>query len=344
MNISSLITKYDPDNQYDVLLNYYTQIQSAWSNEYNITDDLKGFKPREIIISGMGGSAISANLLRNYAANDLMIPLFISRNYHLPLFAGPETLLIISSYSGNTEETLSSLNEGLQKGCKIACITTGGKIGAIAAEKSLTRINLKPGYQPRFSIGQSFFTLLKLLQTIGLIPAQDQIVERLTKMWRLKSEEYGSDNVELISQALKILGRAAVIYSGADSTDSVGMRLKGQLNENSKKMAFHLEYPEMNHNEIISWENVDSPGSFVVLNIKDSAYHSQIKKRFEITTGLIEGKGVEVITIESDEVTLKERLLDLILKVDWLTYYAAVLGKKDPSEIDYIHFLKKNLE
>lgn len=127
------------------------------------------------------------------------------------------------------------------------------------------------------------------------------------------------------------------------TTDSAGMRLKGQLNENSKKMAYHNEYPELNHNEIISFECIENPGAFVVVNLLDSSYNERIKKRFEITNSLISAKGIEVVEVESFQSSYKERLLDLILKIDWLSYYAAILAKKDPSEIDYIHYLKNEL-
>lgn len=343
MNIASLISKYDPENQYDVLLNYHEQIKSSWYRDISLHPDLINVPFSSIIISGMGGSAISGNLFRNFCREELKLPLSIIRSYSLPAYADENTLLIVSSYSGNTEETISALTEGLRKKCKIICVTTGGKIMEIAAKNSLPCIPLFPGFQPRFSIGQSFFTLLKLFQLLNLVTDQSDIVEKLTIMWKENSGEYGSYNEELLSQAITLLGRNILIFSACDTTDSVGMRFKGQLNENSKKMAFHNEYPELNHNEIISFENVDNPGAFVVVNILDNSYHDRIKKRFDITTSLIRGKGIEVVEVQSNQATFKERLLDLILKTDWLSYYAAILAKRDPSEIDYIHYLKNEL-
>lgn len=343
MTLKELIAKNDPENQYNVLLNYYQQINSSWFREISLSPETLNFTPGTIIISGMGGSAISGNLFKNFSRDELNIPLEIVRSYQLPPYANEKTLLIASSYSGNTEETISALEEGIERGCKIICVTTGGRMKEIAEANSLSLVTLFPGFQPRFSIGQSFFSLLKIFQILKLIPSQDEFVENVMKMWKSKSESYGTFDGELIEQAIKILGKTSIIYSASGVTDSIGMRLKGQLNENSKKMAFHNEYPELNHNEIISFENVDVPGSFVVINILDDSYNKRVAKRYDITTSLIQKKGIETISIQSSENSYRKRLLDLILKADWLSYYVAVFGGKDPSEIDYIHFLKKEL-
>jgi len=144
MTIKEFVQKYDPQNQFDVLVNSYLQIENAWSNQIRIG----GINPSEIsniIISGLGGSAISADLIKNFLRDELSIPLFVNRNYWLPKFASKKTLFIASSYSGNTEETVSSLEQAIELGCKIICISTGGEIESIAKSKNITCIKVQEG-------------------------------------------------------------------------------------------------------------------------------------------------------------------------------------------------------
>ncbi len=343
MNINDYVAKYDPQNQFKVLEETYTQIESAWQNEIDI-ESLKTKKFRNIILTGLGGSAISGDLMQNFLRDEMPLPFFVNRNYNLPLFADKNTLLIVSSYSGNTEETISVFEEGIKKKCAIVCITTGGKAEEMAAKKNIPVVKMKPGFQPRYALGLSFFSLLKVFTGLGLISDHSEIVEKIKNLWLLKGREYSHENNIAFNCAVQLIGFIPVIYSAADITSAAGYRLKCQLNENSKLHAFHNVIPELNHNEIIGWETYsDKQLNAKLINILDETYHPQIKKRFEITTGLAAKKGLDYINIESEEEDFKIRLMDLIYLFDWITYYTAVLRGCDPSEIDNIHTLKESL-
>jgi glucose/mannose-6-phosphate isomerase len=344
MLIKEYVAKYDPQNQFDVLINSYKQIEFAWKNVFRI-NGIISTEISNIIISGLGGSAISADLIKNYLSGEIEIPIIVNRNYNLPKFANKNTLFIASSYSGNTEETISALRQAIEIGCKIICITTGGEVEAIAKNKNITCVKVQPGFQPRYSLGLSFFSLLKVFQELKLISDQTKIVETVINLWKKKGIEYSQDGNYSYSFAESLVGFIPVIYSVADSTSAVGYRFKSQLNENSKLHAFHNEIPEMNHNEIIGWESYQEKiFHSKIINIVDETYHPQIKKRFEILSDIFSKSGVESLSITSPEKEFKVRLLDLIYLCDWISYYLGVLRRYDPSEIDNIYTLKDRLK
>jgi len=343
MMITDLVKKYDPENQFEVLKNSYQQIEYAKNNKY----DLAGIdisKIKNLIVSGLGGSAISGDLMQNFLQNEIALLFQVNRNYSLPNYVDESTLLFASSYSGNTEETISVLNEALKRKCQIICLTTGGTIKEIADREKLPIVILQKGFQPRYSLGLSFFSLLKVLQALRLITTSQEIIDKTILLWKKRGEEFSAENNYSFQVAEKLVGFLPVIYSTADLTSSVGNRFKCQINENSKMHAFHNAFPELNHNEIIGWETYDERvAKLKAVFIEEATTHPQIKKRFAITSELLTKAGVEIISLSSIEASFQERLLDLVYLCDWISYYLAIQRGKDPSEIDYIYLLKKRL-
>jgi len=349
MKISEYVSKYDPQNQFDVLVKSYRQIEFAWNNNVDLSSlrNLSEKGIHSIVVTGLGGSAISADLLQNFLHNELRIPLIVNRGYSLPNFVNENSLIIISSYSGNTEESVSVFQAALEDSelkKNIICISAGGKIGQIATEKKVPLVKIQPGFQPRYALGLSFFSLLKVVQEINLIENQSNIVGKIIKLWKDRGAELSSENNAALNFAEGILGFIPVIYSAADITSAAGYRFKCQLNENSKMHAFHNIIPEMNHNEIIGWETyAEKQFQAKVINILDPDYHPQVLRRFKIISELAGGKKAEILNLESKEPEFKLRLLDVVYLCDWITYYAAVLRGFDPSEIEYINILKDRL-
>jgi glucose/mannose-6-phosphate isomerase len=171
------------------------------------------------------------------------------------------------------------------------------------------------------------------------------VVKNIISQWKARGEELATDGNAAYQLAEKIVGKIPVILSTADVSDAVGVRIKGQFNENSKLAAFHNSLPEQNHNEIVPWE-YHKPEVFpaILIELKDAEYHPRVAKRFEIITGLIKKSGCEVITLESKEASFKERLADLLYFGDWISYYTAVLRQFDPKEINFILYLKSELQ
>ncbi|MEW5841963.1 MAG: bifunctional phosphoglucose/phosphomannose isomerase [Bacteroidota bacterium] len=343
MNITEMVSKYDQSNQFKVLKESFKQVEYAW----NLDVDLKSIntsKIKNIIVTGLGGSAIGGDLMSNFSRKDLRFPYAVNRNYELPGYANEETLVVASSYSGNTEETISALNNAVQKKCQIVCITTGGKIEEIAKSHGFPAAKLQPGFQPRYALWINFFTLLKIFHTLKLVPDQTKIVKQVIDHLKTKGEEYSKEKNEALQLAEKLAGFIPLVYAVADYTSVVAARLKGQFNENSKLHAFYSSYPELDHNEIMGWESFGAQKmNLKLINILDKEYHPQVSKRFQITSEIIEKSGCEIISLESKENDFRLRLIDLIYLGDWATYYLAVLRSFDPTSIGNINYLKEHL-
>ena len=260
-SIEELARKFDPEGLFRVLKLSHEQVMNAWARPVPVVRNPGAI--RNIVMCGMGGSAISGDLARNYLAGEILVPFVVCRGYDLPPWAGKETLVVASSYSGNTEETLSVLGQAVRRGCVSVCITNGGKIGRLAEKEGLPVILLEEGFHPRYALYWSFFTLLKILQEMGFVPEQSTDVDLIADMMRVEGDNDSSGEGPSMAIAARLKGKLPLVYSAEGWTDAVGLRFKAQLNENSKVHAFHCPVPEMNHNEIIGWEGVPPGGGAV---------------------------------------------------------------------------------
>ena len=341
MQIKDFIKKFDTQNQFKVLRETHKQTSEAWNNKIDLSQ-LKNEKYFSIVFCGLGGSAISGDLLCDYLSDELNIPFNVVRGYNLPSFVDKNTLVIISSYSGNTEETISCFEQALKKNSKVVVITSGGKIGDIAAVNKIPVFKIQGGFQPRYALGLSFFSLLKIMHVFG-IASEENNVKKIIDLWQKRGEEYSTDKNQAIQIAEQIVGFIPVIYS-AEFLSSTGYRLKCQLNENSKVHAFNHSLPEMNHNEIIGWESYkEKRFQTKVIYLIDKEYHPQNIKRFDIFKAMLAEQKIEVLTLSSNEENKKVRIMDLIFLSDWISFYVSVLRGFDPSEIDFIHRMKQQL-
>ncbi|PKL82908.1 MAG: bifunctional phosphoglucose/phosphomannose isomerase [Ignavibacteriae bacterium HGW-Ignavibacteriae-3] len=342
MNLHEMIAKLDTEDQFKVLSDSYKQIEYAWNNDFN-TSAINTSIIKNIILTGLGGSAIGGDLIHNYLRSELNYPYSVNRNYELPRYVNEETLLIVSSYSGNTEETISALNEAIRKKCQIVCVSTGGTIEQIAKKNKIPFAELQKGFQPRYALWINFFTLLKTLHSLKLVPSQSEDVQLAIGLLKRKSSEYSTPGNKAVEIAEKLLGFIPVVYSVSDYSSAVAARWKGQINENSKQHAFFGYLPELNHNEILGWEGYKTNMNFKLINILDDDYHIQVKKRFELTSEMVRKAGAEIINIISDEENIKLRLVDMIYLGDWVTYYYGIMRGYDPTSIDSINYLKEHL-
>lgn len=341
MKIKEFIEKYDTQNQFEVLKNSYKQVINAWNNKIDLSN-LKKNKYSTIVYCGLGGSSISGDLLVDYLSGELSIPFIVVRGYDLPAGVNKDTLIIISSYSGNTEETISCFNQALKKNCKIVAITSGGKVEQEAIKYKIPLIKIESGFQPRYALYLGFFSLLKLMQEIGFVN-EDQLVKKIIDLLSKRGEELSKENSRAVHIAEQLIGFIPVIYS-AGFLSSAAYRFKCQINENSKLHAFHHILPEMNHNEIIGYESYkEKQLNAKVIYLLDKDYLPQLLKRFNILKELLSNQELDILSLESSENDKKVRIMDLIFLCDWISFYAAVLRGYDPSEIDFILEMKKRL-
>ena len=305
---------------------------------------------KNIVFSGLGGSAIGADLIRSYLAYDLPIPIFVNRHYQLPQFVNHETLLIASSYSGDTEETLSSLEIGLKRKAKILAISSGGALARLSQTHSFPLIRIPSGFSPRAALGYSVVPLLIALSKIGFQAAYqaNELKEAQTLMASLAKSSYGvavpSGKNLAKSLAASCFKKYPIVYAGTDYLDVVALRWRGQIEENAKALASHHLLPEMNHNELVGWEHPKEwLRNSVVFFLRDQADHKRVQKRMDLTQAILQKKAGKVIELESQGKGLLARMFSLIHLGDWISFYLAILYQTDPSPVQVIQYLKSEL-
>jgi glucose/mannose-6-phosphate isomerase len=335
----------DKSDMYSVLCDFNNQIESAINigNSFNVSDDYSQIQ--NIVICGLGGSAISGDLLRNFLSSEINIPIFVNRNYTLPGFVNEKSLVILSSYSGNTEETLNSFKEALKRKSKLLCITSGGELNELTKKYSLPVIIVPGGLQPRCAVAFSFFPLLIFFIKSGLIKLQIDFAE-LIDFIKFKTTSY--KQFDLNNQAFKIAtelhSKLVIIYSTSDLLESVNMRWRTQLHENAKTLAYGNVIPEMNHNEIVGWEkNSDLLKRLIIIILEDINDFSRNKMRSELVYSILKPLAGNIVNVRSDGKNKIDRIFDLIHLGDWVSYHLAILNEADPTPVEVINFLKSKL-
>ncbi len=342
--------KLDPAGMYDKIYRFPEQLAKAAEIGSKIQIDTNHFSGlKNIVVAGMGGSAIGGDTVRTYLAGKLEVPFVVCRHYALPGFVNENTLVVISSYSGNTEETLAALNEALAKKAKIVCFSTGGKIGQIAKINNLPFIQLPDGYPPRTALGYSFVPLLFLMAKLGFIDDVSEkistLITGLKEFRELYAAEIESDNNRAKAIAEKIYGKIPIIYSGPELTDTVGTRWKGQICENAKCLAYNNQFAEFNHNELVGWNIIKSyKDKLIVIFLRNRDDLAQIRERMSIVKDIISKQNVEIVEVLAQGKTSLLRIFSLIQIGDFISYYLAILNKVDPTPVEVIDFLKNELE
>ncbi|HTO17314.1 MAG TPA: bifunctional phosphoglucose/phosphomannose isomerase [Edaphocola sp.] len=293
---------------------------------------------KNIVLTGLGGSGIGAELVHNYLEDILHLPLSINKNYHLPKFVNNNTLVIVNSYSGDTEETLQAFHEAKEKKAMIVCITSGGTLKQLAENSDFDIAILPEGMPPRVCVPTSFSQILFILKELELI--DNSFISEIEHAKILLEKE--SSNIQLEAQAIakKIYKTTPILYSNQD-IDSVITRWRQQLNENSKILAWERAFPEMNHNELVGWK--DNHKDFSVLFLHTGVESQLIKNRFEICKEVIKEKAFLVLDIFAKGNSFFSRALYLIYLGDWLSVYLAELRGVDAVEVEVINYLKETL-
>jgi glucose/mannose-6-phosphate isomerase len=307
-------------------------------------------QPEQIVLAGMGGSAVSGDFLARLCEHQLPLPFVVSRDYRIPRFVGPGTLFIASSYSGNTEETLAAAALALRRRARVICITTGGKLQDFARRRGLPLIALPqtdPPMPPRAAWGYSFIPLVFVLRSLGLYPgAERQMREAMGLLSRLRDQVHpdvplGRNRAKQLATALA--GSIPWVHGTAGIMAAAAYRWRCQFNENSKTLACSAEYPELNHNEVVGWELPRALArSFTVVVLRRPDDSPRVKARVEITRELI-GPKAPMHEIEAEGESPLAQLLWTVYLGDFISLYLAFLHRADPAEIMSINELKGRL-
>jgi glucose/mannose-6-phosphate isomerase len=298
--------------------------------------------PGGLVVAGMGGSAIGGALARAVLGDRASRPIVLARGYALPGWTTPDTTVLCSSYSGNTEETLAVYEAAGALGARRIVATTGGKLAEAARAERVPVIPIPGGFQPRAAVA---YALVVSLEVAGLCGAGERLhaeidvaaahAERLVHEW----SPDGPDNC-LAKELARGLHGTVPQVAGAGLTAPVAYRWKTQINENAKIPCFTHELPELDHNELVGWEGAGQLGRFSAVFLDDSDLHPRIRQRIELTRGLIAGQAAATYRVESVGETRAERLVSLVLLGDLVSLYLAVLRGVDPSPVHLIERLK----
>jgi len=298
-------------------------------------------KPEKILLCGMGGSGIAGDILSGIFPDKEMR---VFKGYGLPKYVDGSYLVFIFSYSGDTEETLSSFREALRRGCRIIAITSGGELEKECAKHSLDCVKIPKGVKPRFALGYLLFPAIMILERLRFIDKQNlELVVKNLKETRdeIKISTPSKDNPAK-RIALKLVGSVPVVQ-GFGIYEPIIYRARTQFNENSKLPSFSETFPELNHNSILGWEDSLSK-NFSVLIIRDSNESEKIRKRIEFTKSLLKKSARSVIEISSVYQYELSRVLSTMYVLDFATVYLGFLRGKDPGDDSLILKLKTILK
>ncbi|MEO2139374.1 MAG: bifunctional phosphoglucose/phosphomannose isomerase [Thermoleophilia bacterium] len=301
-----------------------------------------------VLICGMGGSAVAGDLIASLYYERTRVPLLVHRGYYLPGWADDRTLAVLMSYSGETEETLTAAMQALERESPAVAITSGGKLDTwYNGKHGVPVLPIPPGLQPRMALLHMLIPAVVILARLGVIPPQDQELDAARDAIAAAIDAYGPDRPTEANPAKQLAerlhDRVPVVY-GAEVTAGIAFRWKCQFNENAKQPAFWAALPEMNHNEIVGWEDAREFGDLArIVMLRDPRQHRQVERRLALTREIISPRVSGVLTIEGEGESPLARAIDLLLLGDYVSLYAACLRRVDPEPVESIGVLKAGL-
>jgi glucose/mannose-6-phosphate isomerase len=301
--------------------------------------------PAGLVVCGMGGSGIGGDLAVAALGDRATRPITTVRGYALESWAGPDSLVLCASYSGNTEETLACFEAAGAAGAARVALTTGGQLADAAREESVPVIGVPAGMQPRAAVLYMIVATLECAALCGAAPGLHSEIDMATGLLETLVEEWGPDSAEdsEAKAAARALQGTLPVVHGAGPTAAPARRWKTQLNENADAAAFWSELPEANHNEICGWERGRASAPLSAVFLEDPDQHPRIVRRIELTCEEVERAGGSVVRAQSRGDTRLERVLSLVLLGDLTSVYLAVLDGVDPTPVEPIERFKAAL-
>ncbi len=330
----------DPQDALGVIEKQWQQV----SHDFGVSFTPKG-DIQNVVLSGMGGSALPGVFLQSWPGTS--VPFEISRNYNLPNYVNDKSLVIASSYSGNTEESLSSLEDAEKRGAQIVVIAAGGKLLDKAKEKNYPLFIIPGGVQPRMTSLYFLAAFIQLLEPLGLVPkgsldelkAAGDWLKGFVEGWRADVPVSKNPTKQI---AQELMGKSVIVYSGP-KLFPVANKFKICINENAKNLAWVNQFPELNHNEFIGWSSHPVQKPFAVVEIRSSLEHPRVQRRFEVTEQLLSGMRPSPIVIKPVGETLLQQLLWTVVHDDFVSIYLALLNGVNPTPVDLVEKFKVEL-
>lgn len=339
------------DMSAEKMMGYLYELPDQFQNSLGLDFDfIQRYRQdyRNIVVTGLGGSAIGGDILRNYAAKKARLPIVVNRDYHLPAFVGPDTLVLTVSYSGNTEETLSAYEQAVAREAGIIVLSSGGKLSEYARRDGQGLVQVPSGFVPRAAVGWLFAPVALLLGEMGIIAGvKEEIRETAVVLKELRESLKPTVDIP-VNQARVIAGKSRdsipVIWGTTGVSEVAAQRWKAQINENAKSPAYYNIFPELNHNEIVGFE---APGDLlqrqVYIILRDKQDNERIQKRIDISKTIIKDKVKSIIEVYSQGESYLARVFSLIYVGDYASAYLALEYGINPTPVKMIDFLKEQL-
>jgi glucose/mannose-6-phosphate isomerase len=301
--------------------------------------------PGGLVVAGMGGSAIGAALALAALGDHASRPIFAARAYGLPPWTTPDTTVLCSSYSGETEETLACFEAAGALGARRVVVSTGGRLAEMARAEEVPVIPLPGGFAPRAAVGYLTVAVLEVAALCGVGPRMATEIDVAASHSEQLAQEWGPDGPEdsLARTLARGLYGSAPVIAGAGLTAPLAYRWKTQFNENAKIPAFSAELPELDHNEIVGWSSSSALGRFSAVFLDDCDVHPRIKQRMDLTEKLIAPGATATFRVETSGQTTVERVVSLVLLGDLVSIYLAALNGVDPGPVQPIEDLRQAL-
>ncbi len=335
----------DPGNMLDRIKDLPKQVRDAWTIARAAQLPPAHGDVRNITVAGMGGSAIGGDLAAALLADELKVPMSVHRDYGLPAYVGRDSLVIASSYSGNTEESLSSFEEAQRRGARVLVLTTGGKIAELARAAKYPVITFSYSAQPRASLGYSLALVLGALSRLGFVrDLSGDIDAALTDLAKLEERVHeGARTNDAKKLAIELYGRIIFAYGGG-VMGVMARRVKGQWNENAKNWGAFDVLPELNHNAVVGFPHPDvARDALTVLLLRSDRDNPRHKLRFDVTRELLDRASVPHKTLQFGGSSMLSEVLQLTLFTDYVSFYVALLNGADPTPVRSIDYLKDRL-
>lgn len=344
---NALRVLHDPTRQYDRLCSFPRQAADglAIGNALDL-DRIDRGAIRSVVIAGMGGSAMGGDVLRTLASRSGSVPVAVSRSYTLPAWVSSETLVILISYSGATEETLSAYADARRRNAQAIAICTGGALGDACGRDGVPCARVPAGLAPRFALGYLLFTLVAIARRLGVVDIPQTDIDAAIALLEARVPEWSDGAREgnpATAIAERLQGRLPVLY-GPDGLDCVLTRWRCQIEENAKTLAYANVLPEMNHNEIVGWEKLpEQLARIAAVFLHEAPESPRIALRGEITRDIVRPLAADVIDVRPASEGCFPVIMELISLGDWVSFYLAIGGGTDPFPIRNIDVLKTAL-
>ena len=337
----------DPSLFRDRIFGLSEQCVSAWSNGTDLVLPSYYKDVNNIVVCGVGGSAIGGELLSDLSSLLEGIPVTVCREYSLPQFVGNKSLVIASSYSGNTGETVSAFRDGLFKGAKLLSLTSGGLLADLSSESSVPVVDINYKGEPRSALGYSFLTPLAIMAKLELIEINQSLVQEavhiLSSMAHSLMPSVPVKDNPAKELAISLQGKLIAVYGGG-VLSGVARRWKTQFNENSKSWALLELFPEAGHNAIagIKWPSSVSQNSYGII-LDSPLLHDRMRVRYEVVRELLNNVQAQCQVVRGMGIGVLAQMLSIVLFGDYVSYYLAILNGEDPAPVQPLDYLKNKL-